>query len=103
MTENIGPCRRNPHLPAVPVTPIMDTQLDELCIDGILNPLRIKFLRLLKEAVMKRKKENWYEIHLASFLVLHDLEQVLNHAQDFAIRFGITVSAFQRSAALTSY
>ena len=92
MEQNIGPCRRNPFLEAVPVTPIMDTQLDELAIKEVLLPLKARLLRLLDEKVLAKKKECWYEIYLASFVILHNAEQVLDQVADFARRYGVRVS-----------
>lgn len=88
-------CRRSPYGPkldAIPVTPVMDTQLDELVITGLLVPLRAKLLHLLKKKILSKKKEYWYEIYLASFIVLHNSEQILHHVVDYAQRFGINVS-----------
>lgn len=92
MEHNIGPYRYNPCLESVPVTPIMDTQLDELTINSLLIPLGKRLLRLLKDKVLARKKEDWYEIFLASFVTLHNSEQVFGHALEFERRFGLGVS-----------
>lgn len=92
MKENIGPCRRNHFVDSVPVTPVMDTQLDELAITEVLVPLKAKLLRLLKARVLAKKKEHWYEIYLASFIILHNAERVLDHVVDFGRRFGVSVS-----------
>lgn len=88
----MGPCRRNPFMDAIPVTPVMDTQLDELAIRGVLVPLKANLMRLLKEKVLAKKKEYWYEIYLASFIILHNSERVLEHMVDFSRRFGVSVS-----------
>jgi hypothetical protein len=92
MTGKIGPCRFNPYQHAIPVTPVMDTQLDELIIGGILIPLKNKLLGLMKERALSKKREDWYELYLASFITLHNAEQVLDHMADYAKRFGMTVS-----------
>ncbi|RYP44897.1 hypothetical protein DL768_008692 [Monosporascus sp. mg162] len=90
MKQSIGPCRLNPYIGAVPVTPIMDTQLDEIAIKHVLIPLKSKLLRLLKEKVLEKKKENWYEIFIASFIILHNSEVILGHVMDYSRRFGIS-------------
>lgn len=97
MTQNIGPCRWNQFIPggAVPTTPWMDTQLDELTIRALLEPFRNQFLKLLQDRVRAKKKEFWYEIFLASFVVLNSAEHVFKHVDDFAKRFGLTVSIAQ--------
>ncbi|KAL3489018.1 hypothetical protein BJX62DRAFT_165917 [Aspergillus germanicus] len=89
MDRNIGPCRYNPRVPAIPVTPVMDTQLDELAIGSVLLPLSTNLLSLLKAKVLAKRKENWYEIFLASFIILHNAERVLDHIMDFSRRFGV--------------
>ncbi|KAL8952550.1 MAG: hypothetical protein Q9222_001540 [Ikaeria aurantiellina] len=90
MEHNIGPCRRNPAVDAIVVTPIMDTQLDELAVSGVLIPLKSKLLRLLKKRILTKKKEYWYEIYLASFVILHNSERILSHVVDYARRFGMS-------------
>jgi len=92
MKENIGPCQRNHFADSCPVTPVMDTQLDELAVSDVLVPLKAKFMRLLKAKILTKKKEHWYEIYLASFITLHNAERVLDHVVDFARRFGVSVS-----------
>lgn len=92
MAHDIGPCRRNPHLDAIPVTPMMDTQLDELAIKEVLIPLGAKLLPLLRDRILSKKKENWYEIYLTSFIILHNAERVFGHLEDFGRRYGVTVS-----------
>lgn len=92
MEHDIGPCRRHPSVAAITVTPVMDTQLDELAIGGLLVPLAAKLLRQLKERTLAKKKEYWYEIYLATFVVLHNSEQILDHVVDYARRFCISVS-----------
>jgi hypothetical protein len=92
MKANIGPCRMNPYLEAVPVTPVMDTQLDEVAIKCVLVPLKSRLLRLLKAKVLEKKKENWYEIFLASFIILHNSEVILGQVMDYSRRYGISVS-----------
>jgi hypothetical protein len=96
MTGKIGPCRFNQHQPAIPVTPVMDTQLDEIIIGGILLPLKNKLLNLMKERALSKRKEDWYELYLASFLTLHNAELVLDHMADYAKRFGMTVSITEK-------
>ncbi|KAM5343252.1 hypothetical protein ACJ41O_014218 [Fusarium nematophilum] len=53
-----------------PVTPIMDTQLDGLVIRDLLAPLSNRFLKLLKDKVDERRRENWLEIYLAMFIMM---------------------------------
>jgi len=88
---------------AVPATPLMDTQLDELAIGTVLIPMGKKFLRLLKERTLTREKEHWYEIYLATFIVLSSFEQILADVVDFSERVGIVVSIASSSWSKTGY
>jgi transposase InsO family protein len=97
MEQNVGPCRRNPFIKAAPVTPFMDTQLDEMTIRDVLVPLKNKLMRLLRERMLARKREDWYEIYLVSFIILHNSERVLSHIMNFARRFGVNVSVYWSS------
>ncbi|RYO97406.1 hypothetical protein DL765_011250 [Monosporascus sp. GIB2] len=103
MKQSIGPCRLNPYIEAVPVTPIMDTQLDEIAIKHVLIPLKSKLLRLLKEKVLEKKKENWYEIFIASFIILHNSEVILGHVMDYSRRFGISFAPRSNDETSLSY
>jgi hypothetical protein len=94
MEDNFGPCRRNPFIEAASVTPFMNAQLDEMTIRDVLVPINNKLLRLLKERMLARKREHWYEIYLVSFIILHNSEWVLSHVMDFARRFGVNVSVY---------
>jgi hypothetical protein len=77
----------------------MDTQLDEIAI-GILKPCGAQFLSLLKEKILARRQEDWYEIHLAVFIVMSDMEQILHDVQDFTQRFGMKVSLISNSSTI---
>ncbi|KAH8655777.1 hypothetical protein BX600DRAFT_470302 [Xylariales sp. PMI_506] len=90
MTAKIGPCRFNPHIEAIPVTPIMDTQLDEISIKHVLIPLKVKILRMLNEKILEKDKKNWYEIFLVAFIVLHSTEVILGQIMDYSRRYGIS-------------
>ncbi|KAJ8130638.1 hypothetical protein O1611_g2985 [Lasiodiplodia mahajangana] len=90
MKQNIGPCRYNPYVKAVPVTPVMDTQLDEITIRHVLIPLKSKVMCLLKNKMLEKKKKNWYEIFLATFIILHNSEVVLSQVMDYSRRYGIS-------------
>lgn len=91
MTHPIGPCNANPFMPAIPATPVMDSQLDELAIGSVLLPLGSDLLRLFKAKVLARKKEDQYEIFLAAFLILSNAERVLHDMVDFTEACGLQV------------
>ena len=82
----------NPWFDTIPVTPIMDTQLDELAIKGILLPLREKVLNELKAKIDQNKRENWFEIYLAVFILMCNVEWILADVIDYTARHGMIVS-----------
>ncbi|KAF3046468.1 hypothetical protein E8E12_009812 [Didymella heteroderae] len=57
----------------VPVTPIMDTQLDEIVIRDLLVPITTRFLKKLKAKIDERKPEDWLEIHFAVFIMMSNV------------------------------
>jgi hypothetical protein len=56
-----------------PLTPIMDSQLDDLCIRDLIAPLTQEFLKRLKDKIDERKKENWLEIYFAIFIMMSNM------------------------------
>lgn len=64
----------NPWKDAIPVTPIMNTQLDALAIRGLLLPLRKQILTALKNKVIKKSRKDWYEIYLTVFIIMCNIE-----------------------------
>lgn len=77
----------------IPVTPIMDTQLDQIVIRGILLPLSGTLLRQLQNMIENHNwPETWFEIYLTSFILMTTAESVAIHGKTFARRYGLTVS-----------
>lgn len=60
----------NPWNGMIPVTPIMDTQLDEIAIKGSPLSLKDRFLRELKGKVHQKQREDWFEIYLTVFIIM---------------------------------
>lgn len=78
-----------------PVTPIMDGQLDQLVIQGFLQPLRDELLEQMQTSInTDRRREHWYDIFLTTFVLLANAEQLLAHSRRNAIRHGAQVSCF---------
>ncbi|KAK6334551.1 hypothetical protein TWF730_003765 [Orbilia blumenaviensis] len=73
----------------VPVTPIMDTQIDEITIKTLLYPLREKVLQALHHKLEERRREDWLEIFLAVFILLCDIEWILSDVIKFTKRHHI--------------
>ncbi len=67
----------------VPVTPIMDTQLDRVVIQTILVPLKHKVLKLLQKT-LARGHTSWFDIFAAVFILLNSIEIGMAHNHKFA-------------------
>ncbi|KAL6713797.1 hypothetical protein ACLMJK_008289 [Lecanora helva] len=59
----------------IPVTPIMNTQLDQIVIQHILEPLRQSILEELNLKVEKGDPRDFYEIYLTIFILLCSIER----------------------------
>ena len=81
----------NPWNGTIPIPPIMDTQLDQLVIQGYLVPLGKCLLQELEAKILKKSKEDWFEIYLTIFILLSNTEQMLAHTRRFASRYGMSV------------
>ncbi|KAH7386224.1 hypothetical protein BKA64DRAFT_136619 [Cadophora sp. MPI-SDFR-AT-0126] len=79
----------SPWYGTVPVTPIMDTQLDHLVIDCLLIPLRQRILAQLFDKILKKKKEDWFEIYLAMFVVMYNMERNFAYVLFFTSYYGV--------------
>lgn len=75
--------RNNPWNGIIPVTPIMDQQLDQIIIREILIPWRDSLLRELDRKIYdhKKAKENWFEVYLTIFILLNSTEVQLVQAR----------------------
>jgi hypothetical protein len=81
----------NPWNGIIPVTPIMDTQIDDLVIRNQLIPLSERFLKGLKDKIDEKKRENWLEIYLAIFIIMSNVEWMLKDVVEFTNRHGMKV------------
>ncbi len=59
----------------VPVTPVMDTQIDDIALRCLLLPLGEKILKELDQKIMARQKEFWFEIYLTIFIIMNNFER----------------------------
>lgn len=55
----------------IPVSPVMDTQLDRVVIQNILQPLRQEVLKMLQEKISKKKRGDWFEVFATIFIMLN--------------------------------
>jgi hypothetical protein len=76
----------------IPVTPIMDTQLDDLVIRDLLAPLTTQFLKRLKVKIDERKSENWMEIHFAMFIMMSNIGWIVKDMIAMTTWKGLKVS-----------
>ena|ERR1700761_1035019 len=78
----------------VPITPIMDTMLDQIVIQDILNPLGRSILSKLKDQMQGKTKQDCFEIILTVFILATNTEWLLRHSKGNALRYNALVSAF---------
>lgn len=64
----------------IPIPPMMDTQLDQVIIQFVLNHLRGKLIRLFEDNITPAKPETWFETFLASFILLTHVERLAAHS-----------------------
>jgi hypothetical protein len=76
----------------IPITPMMDTQLDQIIIKDILTPLRNKVLLALQNKMQDGKKEDWFEIFLTMFVLSTSTEWLLRHSRGNALRYNAQVT-----------
>ena len=92
---DLKPCDQpdNPWPDQIPVTPVMDTQLDELAIAGVLKPLRSKILCELSRMVYSGDRKYWTEIYFTTIILLCNFENMIADLLDYAERHGLEVCA----------
>ncbi|EPE32059.1 hypothetical protein GLAREA_12141 [Glarea lozoyensis ATCC 20868] len=80
----------NPNCPyhdRIPVPPIVDLQIDVITINDLLQPEMKKILKTVKEMLESRNPwKNWFEIYLAYFILLHNVELTMAHDAWFVKR-----------------
>jgi hypothetical protein len=77
----------------IPVTPIMDTQLDQIVIQKLLVPLSGRLLHQLEYMVENHNRpDTWFEIYLTSFILMTTTESAAIHSKNFSRRYGLPVS-----------
>jgi hypothetical protein len=82
----------SPYKGIIPVTPMIDTQLDEIIIRDLLGPLRIALLKGLKHKIEAKRREDWFEIYLTIFLVICNFEWIWTDVMDYTSRYGLKVT-----------
>ncbi|KAI2463849.1 hypothetical protein F4781DRAFT_100073 [Annulohypoxylon bovei var. microspora] len=84
---------RCPFSGIVPVTPVMDTQIDDIAIRSILGPLEKRILNELNQKIHEKKRQNWFDIYLATFILMNNFEFVFTDVVDYTGRHGLKPSS----------
>lgn len=80
----LDPLPTSPYSQRIPVTPMMDFQIDNIVIYNYLTGILDRIRKVMKERIMPIKKEDWFDIHLATFILLHHADLTMKHDVDFA-------------------
>jgi hypothetical protein len=95
----------NPNCPyheRIPVPPIVDQQIDLIVINAILQPELKNILNMLKTMLESNNPwDNWFEIQLGYFILLHNVELTMAHDAWFVKRNNLKV-CFLRAKLLNS-
>ncbi|KAF4632338.1 hypothetical protein G7Y89_g5787 [Cudoniella acicularis] len=78
---------KSPFCGCIPIPLVVDTQLDQVAIQSILDPLRQQVLKLLNERISKKSRKDWFEIYATIFILLNNVEVAIAHDHDFAHRY----------------
>lgn len=93
--EKLGMAESNdagsPYFGKVPVTPVMDFQIDNITIHKILLPLRKETLQELQKKVLANRRKDFVEIFLTIYILLHNIELTIAHDRWFAQRYDLPV------------
>jgi len=85
----------NPNCPyhdRIPVPPIVDLQIDLITINDLLQPELKKILKTVKKMLEASDPwNNWFEIYLAYFILLHNVELTMAHDAWFVKRNNLKV------------
>ncbi|KAK6346159.1 hypothetical protein TWF730_010491 [Orbilia blumenaviensis] len=71
------------------VTPMMDTQLDQIIVRSFLKPVRSRLLPKLQEKLLAGNPKDWFDIFLTLFVLLTSIEKLGKHADKFRRRYGV--------------
>ncbi|KAE9378490.1 hypothetical protein N431DRAFT_435586 [Stipitochalara longipes BDJ] len=80
LSQSRDPNPACPYHTKIPVPPIVDLQLDLIVINELLQPELKKILKMLKTLLESSDPwNNWFEIYLAYFILLHNVELTMAH------------------------
>ena len=82
---------KSPWYGFIPITPMMDVQLDQIVIQEVLNPLRLKLLTRLDQTIRNHPPEAWFDCYLSIYMLLNHVERAAAHGNYFAKLHGLRV------------
>jgi len=88
ITQIVDRTKRVPWRGTSLMNPIMKTQLDQILIQDILNPLRMDTLQELSRKIEANEPELWLEIYLTVFTLLSSIEVSSAHDHYLTKRCG---------------
>lgn len=75
--------------------PMMASQLDQIVIQEILQPLQKKLVQGLQTLIDNHRPDTWLEIYLAAFVLLNHTAMSSIHGRRFAKNYGLEVRSTQ--------
>jgi hypothetical protein len=95
-TINLTPVREEgcPWNGTVPVTPTMDTALDQIVIQTYLQKLRKSVLSEIQSQIKMTKPRNCFELFLTIFILATNTQLLLQHSRANALRYQAPVSVY---------
>jgi hypothetical protein len=80
----LDPLPTSPYSQRIPVTPMMNFQIDNIVIYYYLVGMLGRIRKAMREKILPKKKEDWFDIYLATFILLHHADLTMKHDVDFA-------------------
>jgi len=77
----------SPWFGTIPITPIMDTSLDQMVISGYLNKQRKKILSRFEDKMLRYEPKDCFETILSIFVLSRHTELLLTHSRRNAKRY----------------
>lgn len=74
----------------------MDTQIDDIVIRDLFMPLGQSILKVLDSKIGTRRRQDWFEIYLATFVIMNNFEFVFADVLEYSTRHGLKVFRIQR-------
>ncbi|KAK3686249.1 hypothetical protein B0T22DRAFT_483143 [Podospora appendiculata] len=85
----------------IPVTPVMDTQIDDTALKTLIIPLGKSILLDLDRKIRHRRREDWFEIYLTTFIVMNNFDFIFKDVSSYASRHGLKARSSNSAASLS--